>query len=120
MSFSLYLKGTYSGAGLDLSIKATLESPVYFSGAYWPPSITINDSLSLLLTHTLMENQLCVFGFAAHIKLPHYETTGGKKGPNSLSNPCGEDIHFKIIPSMIANLLLVNFEQLFVTHLTRS
>lgn len=80
MSVSLYLKGTYLGAGSDLSRKATLESPVYFSGAYWPPSTTINDSLSLPCSHThphTHNNWKPVYGVAAHIKLSrgHYEPT---------------------------------------------
>lgn len=78
MSVSLYLKGTYLGAGSDLSRKATLESPVYFS--YWPPSTTINDYLSLPCSHThrhTHNNWKPVYGVAAHIKLSrgHYEPT---------------------------------------------
>lgn len=68
-----------------------------------------------------MEKQLCVFGDAAHIKLPngHYDPPkpqAKKKGQNSLSNPHGKDIYFQNISSMIANLLSVNFKQFFVTQ----
>lgn len=100
--------------------KVTLESPGYFTGAYWPPSTTINDSLSIPCSHTHTHNKWKpVYGVFNSYKAATWtlwsNQTTGKKGPNSLSNPCREDIHSKMIPSMIDNLLSVNFEQFFAT-----